>query len=257
MGGSDILSDEDIVCSVSKGAETTLMNGDIFMKTGLIYAHINKINGHMYIGQTTLSLEDRAGKDGVRYLDCPIFGKAIRKYGWDMFDHVVLEDDVPVDELDQRESYWISAYHTCIQDPEYISGYNVSLGGSGKKTATSEETKEKISKANTGKHRTKEQLERLSNAHIGIMQSDETKEKRNNKLRGQKRTDEQRKHYSDSFNKIRAVAIKCLETDVIFNSYKDAAEWLGCDPGRICTHVNDPVGHKSVHKYHFIKVNNS
>ena len=61
-------------------------------KTHKIYAHINKINGKIYIGQTCLSLESRPGKNGELYLKCPAFGRAILKYGWNNFNHIILID---------------------------------------------------------------------------------------------------------------------------------------------------------------------
>ena len=64
-------------------------------KTYCVYAHINKINGKIYIGQTCLNIEQRWGKNGEGYLIkksgkyCqPLFAYAILKYGWNNFEHI-------------------------------------------------------------------------------------------------------------------------------------------------------------------------
>ena len=51
-----------------------------------VYVYTNKINGKKYVGQTNKTLARRANKDGSGYNMCPIFSKAIKKYGWDNFE---------------------------------------------------------------------------------------------------------------------------------------------------------------------------
>ena len=64
-----------------------------------IYMHKNKINGKVYIGQTYTSLRARFGKNGIGYKGCPIFYNAIQKYGWDNFEHEILEENIPNAEI--------------------------------------------------------------------------------------------------------------------------------------------------------------
>ena len=59
--------------------------------TGYIYCYTNKINDKKYIGQTTKTIEIRAGKNGIGYDRRYKFGKAIAKYGWDNFILEILE----------------------------------------------------------------------------------------------------------------------------------------------------------------------
>jgi len=54
-----------------------------------VYKHVNKINGKVYIGQTC-SLETRWSRNGQNYINCPRFYSAIKKYGWDGFEHTVI-----------------------------------------------------------------------------------------------------------------------------------------------------------------------
>ena len=50
-----------------------------------LYVYTNKVNGKKYVGQTCKTLKRRAGKNGSGYYTCPIFSKAIQKYGWENF----------------------------------------------------------------------------------------------------------------------------------------------------------------------------
>lgn len=93
----------------------------------IIYKHTNKINGKSYIGQT-IQKPSRRWRDGKHYID-QIFGVAIKKYGWDNFEHIILKDNIQtVEEANYWEEYYIKYYHTCIYDPN-CNGYNVSWGG--------------------------------------------------------------------------------------------------------------------------------
>lgn len=97
---------------------------------GYIYMIQNKINGHVYIGQTKQKPEVRWKQHiKVAFSDAPSFKiqkyalqQAIEKYGVDNFDFIVLEE-VDNNLLNQREQYWISTYNS------YYNGYNETLGG--------------------------------------------------------------------------------------------------------------------------------
>ena len=108
-------------------------------RKGIIYVHINKINGKAYVGQTTQTLSNRWG-NGSLYSTCTHFYHAIQKYGWDNFEHKVLECGLDLDELNQREAYWIE-YYDSIEN-----GYNLRPGGDNHQLT--EEHKNKIRTAN-------------------------------------------------------------------------------------------------------------
>ena len=96
-------------------------------KVWCIYMHKNKENGKMYIGQTYTSLQHRFGKNGIRYNQCTLFWNAIKKYGWDNFEHIILEDGIQSQsEANEKEKYYIKKYKTT--DRKY--GYNLQDGGS-------------------------------------------------------------------------------------------------------------------------------
>lgn len=91
-----------------------------------IYMHKNKINGKVYIGQTYTSLRARFGKNGIGYKGCPIFYNAIQKYGWDNFEHEILEENIPNAEIaNEREKFYIALYNSTNGD----FGYNIQIGG--------------------------------------------------------------------------------------------------------------------------------
>jgi group I intron endonuclease len=138
-------------------------------KNYCVYCHINKVNGKKYIGITGSSLEERAN-NGRGYLKCPLFAKAIKKYGWDNFDHIVLYDNLTADEANKLEVEMIAYYGTT--NP--LVGYNLSVGGGGSNGITpSEETKTKISKANKGRVKDDVWRKHLSESRMGYMPSEE------------------------------------------------------------------------------------
>lgn len=96
--------------------------------TGYIYCHISPSN-KAYIGQTTTSLEHRFN-NGNNYISSPVFWKAIQKYGWDSFKHIILhiveaEDKISLlDKLNLLEREEIIKYNSVVPN-----GYNIELGG--------------------------------------------------------------------------------------------------------------------------------
>lgn len=89
-----------------------------------IYAHINKLNGKIYIGRTGNSLEHRSGTDGNGYKNCNCFWKAIQEYGWNNFEHIILIDNLTKQESVLIERELIYKYQTANTD----YGYNISCG---------------------------------------------------------------------------------------------------------------------------------
>lgn len=96
------------------------------MKTGKIYKFTNQLNNKVYIGQTTTSMKNRLKKHLTQLNDSTYFHKALKKYGFENFSLEIVEDNIPLSELDEREKYWIK-----ITDAYYTSGkgYNLTKGG--------------------------------------------------------------------------------------------------------------------------------
>lgn len=111
--------------------------------------HINKINGKKYIGITSVPVKYRWGR-GSGYAEHLPIGRAIRKYGWDNFEHLVILENLDEDEAKRLEIELIREWKT--QDDQY--GYNICAGGDGVTGwHPSEETKKKQSAAAISLHR--------------------------------------------------------------------------------------------------------
>lgn len=211
-----------------------------------IYVHINKINGKMYIGQTCLSLERRAGKDGKLYLECPIFGQAIKKYGWNNFSHIVLIDNLSQEEANIIEKELIKKYDTIS------NGYNIAPGGkvlSGKEHPKSKpviciETNQEYENAT------------LAAQSLGLKNPDGIARV----CRGERLTCQNlhwiyKEDYSlDKVEQIlnkqpkqqKTTSVRNIETGLIFNSLQEAANWAGlktkCNISSCCTGNRETAG---------------
>lgn len=85
---------------------------------GQVYRHVSP-SGKSYVGMTRYTWEKRAGKDPLgSYATSLRFLQALKKYGWESFQHEVLETLNEVPALYQREAYWID-YFDCVGN-----GYN-------------------------------------------------------------------------------------------------------------------------------------
>jgi len=146
----------------------------------LIYRVDNREAGLTYVGQTILPLEDR-WKAHVAYAWWVIkhlpekdthFARAIRKHGHEAFAPSIVEE-VPDELLNEREIHWIAALGT------FEEGYNSTRGGGGRLGVTlTEETKEKIRRAATGRKMSPEAVEKMAASKRGMKQSDEVVAKR-------------------------------------------------------------------------------
>jgi group I intron endonuclease len=108
----------------------------------VIYKIKNKINGKIYIGQTIQDLDKRIEshlkESRSNKTDRP-FLNAIKKYGIENFEWEIIDEAKTLDELDEKEIYWIDNYNSLVPN-----GYNV-LGGGQKRMIVSEEFCKRIS----------------------------------------------------------------------------------------------------------------
>lgn len=91
-------------------------------RMGYIYLITNKINGVKYVGQTSRDIEIRFLEHCTEKRGHSKLHNAIQKYGWQNFEVTQLEE-CPINQLDEREKYWIKYYDT------FNNGYNLTLGG--------------------------------------------------------------------------------------------------------------------------------
>ena len=67
-----------------------------------VYIHKNKTNGCVYVGLTSMKPEDR-WRNGCSYTHNQKFSNAIKKYGWDGFEHIIVKDGLTSEEASALE----------------------------------------------------------------------------------------------------------------------------------------------------------
>lgn len=103
-----------------------------------VYVHIAP-NGKRYYGITKQKVEAR-WKNGKGYGANEYFYRAINKYGWDNFEHIIIARGLSEEEAKWLEVELIREHDT--SNREY--GYNISLGGEAHKGHKhTEETRKK------------------------------------------------------------------------------------------------------------------
>ena len=245
------------------------------MFKGYIYRHwiVNdKGQEKSYIGQV-YSLKGKAnpqrrwGLNGKGYApekekEPTKFYNAIKKYGWDNFNHKVLfaveckTEEELVFWLDEWEKYYIWLYDS------FYNGYNSTTGGSN--GIMSEESKQKTSESLKGKPKSEEHKRKLSEARkgnknpmYGKPRSEETKRKISEAKKSKPSkpfSEEHKRKLSEArkgnknpmygkpsprkgkpcseetkqkMSEARKIKVICLETQQVFDSIKQAEEWLG------------------------------
>lgn len=107
----------------------------------------NLINNKKYIGITTKTLEERYKQHIWSINNGNYFHNAFRKYGIENFKLEIIDTSNSINELKEKEIYWIKFYNSCKR------GYNLTYGGDGcwgyKHT---EETKDFLRKINSGEN---------------------------------------------------------------------------------------------------------
>ena len=78
------------------------------MKTYCIYKHILP-NQKVYIGQTC---DVKRRWRACNYVGNCFFYNAIQKYGWENITHEILEDNLTLEEANEKEKYYIALYQS-------------------------------------------------------------------------------------------------------------------------------------------------
>lgn len=191
-----------------------------------VYLHRNKINGKVYVGITS-DVSHRWRGNGSGYRNNEHFYRAICKYGWANFDHIVLFDNLLREDACSKEIELIALYDATNPD----KGYNRSPGGENTTLGLtcSESTREKISAKlkerysdpqmhpMLGKHRSEATKRKLSIAHSGKVLSEEHKQHISETLKGRQRGAE---------NPM-ARPVICVTTGEIFSTLTEAGQSIG------------------------------
>lgn len=97
---------------------------EIKNKKQVIYKITNKINQKCYIGQTARTLYKRYNGVKINRVDSQILKRAYKKYGKENFSIEILESNVPLDLLNEREKFYIKKFNSLSPN-----GYNLTEGG--------------------------------------------------------------------------------------------------------------------------------
>ena len=156
------------------------------MRTVFIYK-ITSPSGKIYVGQS-INIKMRVAKYST--LNCkgqPRLYNSLKKYGWDNHLFEIIDECTEVLPVlyNMKETFWIT-YYDCVE-----SGLNCNSGGDNRKH--SQQTKDKLRKANLGKKHKSSTLELMKGRRTGSL---------NNKSR----------------------SVIDTETNIIYPSIKDVAE---------------------------------
>jgi len=139
----------------------------------IIYKITNTINNKIYIGQTTQTILKRWKRhtwNCTKKRNIMLITKAIIKYGDDKFKIEEIDTAKDINELNEKEIFYIKKYNSVSPN-----GYNISLGGGN--FIMSKKTRKKISESNKGKTISDETRKRLSDSHKGYIVKESTKKK--------------------------------------------------------------------------------
>lgn len=165
----------------------------------IIYMHKLKKDNRVYIGLTQQKPEKRWQK-GLGYKNSTYIKKAIDKYGWDGFEHIILYDNLTREEAQLKEIELIKKYKSNIK------GYGFNMNEGGFAPIITEEQKRKISNTEKGKIVSKETIEKIKKSKIERMNTIGLTEK-------------QKEWYK---RKIKPII--CIETNIIYQGQKDLKE---------------------------------
>lgn len=169
------------------------------MITGCIYVHKNLINNKYYIGQTIKANPEKRWQNGSGYKTSSKFYRAIQKYGWENFEHIILETEIPITLLNEKEAYWIK-YYNSIEN-----GYNILPGGNNH--LCTEEIKRHIREGWTKELRNKQSERYTGNG---------------NPMYNTHRTGK---------SAPRQTAVVCINTGKFFHTIKEASDWSNSGKG--------------------------
>ena len=214
--------------------------------------------GHIYLLVDIRNNKKYVGKHNGHKVDYWSSGRIpnriIKKYGKQIFNRVILEDDIPNELLNDKEIFYIEKYDS------FNNGYNLSMGGDGggewiyKKTIEekmkisdikskklknrvfSDETKRKMSESAKNKIVTDEHKENIRKAVIlrgGHPHSDETKKKLSILKKGIKNPNHS-KFMKENNPKSQKISIK----GVIYKTIKEATLMLNLSRSSIKYKLN-------------------
>lgn len=224
----------------------------------IVYEHIFP-NGKKYVGITSQNPSKRWQR-GNNYTHNPRLERAIKKYGWDNIQHIIVGEYETAAEAGAVEQKLISEQN--LQNGKF--GYNISPGG--QFGCHSEETKKRMSESRKGsrnpmygrrgkssprygkpggmlgKHLSEESKKKISRANAG----------NKNGMYGKALSNEAREKIrvrNSGANNPNSISVICVETGVVYASSGEASRMTGCHQGHISECCNGV--HKTTGGYHW------
>ena len=185
-----------------------------------VYLHLNKINQKKYYGITSEKNPEDRWKKG--YSHNPHFSAAIKKYGWDNFEHIIIASNLLKQEAEKLEHELITKEQT--NQARY--GYNLTSGGGVGVFRHSEESKKIMSEHKKGE----------LNPMYGKQHSEETKLKISKSLQSHPKTSKK---------------ILCIETQIIYKSLREAERLTGINHSGISQAAQEHGTQKTAGGYHW------
>lgn len=165
---------------------------DIKNKKWVLYIHILKQNPEqVYIGITSQQPPSKRWDCGRGYKHCPKMWQAIQKFGWDNFEHKILQFNLTQQEAEKLEKEYILKYDSINK------GFNTSPGGrllpqqSIQKMSNSlKEYYKKNKHPWTNRHHTEQTKQKIRQSRLGTHLSEKTKEKMSQAHKGRKQSED-------------------------------------------------------------------
>ena len=191
-------------------------------KNGIVYLFTNKLNGKKYVGQTCRDFDTRL-KEHLRH-NKTYFDKALSKYGVENFNYEILEEVDCADELNAREIAWIEKHNSIIPN-----GYNLCIGGG--VTNGFKHTKESKVKMSITKKKSGAMIGEKNHYH-GKKHSIEIRNKMSAKWTDERKSIQSKRSKEIDKNYL-FVRVRNIDTNIIYNSVKDAADEYGVNSTHI------------------------
>ena len=193
------------------------------MNNYCVYMHISPSN-KKYIGITSMTPNKR-WRSGKGYINNQYFYRAIEKYGWDNFQHIIIARGLTEDEAKWLEIELIRVNNTTVSD----KGYNISLGGEGGNGLTGDKCYW------YGKHHTEESRKKISKNHADVSGENHPMYGKHHSEESKRKLSESRKgkccgENNPSYGKTgklsnNAKAVICITTKAVFYTAKEAGEY--------------------------------
>jgi group I intron endonuclease len=202
----------------------------------IIYKITNKINGKIYVGQTTRSIHVRWKEHCKDKRACKALFLAIGKYGKENFEISVIEICHDIEEMNEKESFYISSLNSLVPN-----GYNLRSGGLNSLMSNESKIKMSIShtkekNVNFGKSPNNETRQKISDSNKGKTRSEFFKNNRSEYMKKNNPQFDMTQIKLDrlfSYNESKKVKILCIQNQSVYDSISEAARILQISKGNI------------------------